>query len=131
MIADFEDKLPPLIDLECGYMDKTSKQWIEDDQDVEAMYGQVNSGSEITIWSEGRSHIEQPTSEPPSKHSRKYKTPESDNVPPTKRADRIDQLTLELHEKHGEAYSMPHLCIWARMVLNQQHVPVSSFRPVP
>ena len=34
--TDFEDKLPPLTDLECGYMDKTSKRWIEDDQDVEA-----------------------------------------------------------------------------------------------
>ena len=120
MIADFGDKLPPLIDLECGYMDKTSKRWIEDDQDVEAMYRQVNSGSEITIWCEGQSH-EQPTSDPSSRNSRKRKTTESDDAPPTKRADRIDQLALELHEKHGEAYAMPHLRIWARMILNKQH----------
>ena len=120
LIADFEDKLPPLIDLECGYMDKTSKRWIEDDEDVDAMYGQVNSGNEITIWCEGRSH-EHSTSEPPSKNMRKRKATESDDAPPTKRADKIDQLALELHEKHGEAYSMPHLRIWARMILNKQH----------
>ena len=61
LISDFEDKLPPLIDLECGYMDKTSKWWIEDYQDLGAMYAQ---GSEITIWCKGRSH-DHSISEPP------------------------------------------------------------------
>ena len=72
LIADFEDKLPPLINLERGYMDKSSEQWIEDDQDVDAMYGLVNSRNEITIWCEGRSH-EHSTSELPSKNMRKRK----------------------------------------------------------
>ena len=97
-------------------MDKTSKR-IEDDQDLGAMYAQ---GSEITIWCEGRSH-DHSTSEPPSKNKRKRKGTESENTPPTKRADMIDQLALELHEKHGEMYAMPHLRIWARMILNKQH----------
>ena len=83
LIADFEDKLPSLIDPECGYMDKISKRWIEDDQDVDAMYGQVNSGNEITIWCEGQSH-EHSISEPPSKSMCKHKATESDDVPPTK-----------------------------------------------
>ena len=52
---------------------------------------------------------------------RKRKATESDDAPPTKRADKIDELALELHEKHGEAYGMPHLRIWARMILNKQH----------
>ena len=51
----------------------------------------------------------------------KCKGTESENAPPTKRADLINQLALELHEKHGETYAMPHLRIWARMILNKQH----------
>ena len=130
LIADFEDKLPPLSDLECGYMDKSAKRWIEDDQDVDAMYKEVNCGGEITIWCEGRSH-EQQSSEAPSKNSRKRKAAESDDMPPTKRADKIDQLALELHEKHGEIYTMPHLRIWARMILNKQHKSLDVAPPFP
>ena len=96
---------------------KTIKTW------TQLMYGQVNSGNEITIiWCEGRSH-EHSTSEPPSKNMHKRKATESDRAPPTKQADKIDQLALELHdlEKHGEAYSMLYLHTWARMILNKQH----------
>ena len=111
LIADFDDKLPPLIDLECGYMEKTSKRLIEDDQDQEVTYRNLNSGSEITIRCEGQSY-EQPSSESSSKNSRKHKAPESDDAPPTKQADKTDQLALE---KHEEVYAMPHLRIWARI----------------
>ena len=86
LISDFEDKLPPLIYLECGYMDKTSKRWIEDDQDLGATYAQ---GSEITIWCKGRLH-DHSTSESPSKNTCKRKGTESENAPPTKCADMID-----------------------------------------
>ena len=128
LINDFEEKLPQLSDLVCGYLDKSAKRWIEDDQDVEAMYHDVSSGSEITIWCDGRLP-EQQSSEPPR---RKRKAPEnSDPPPPTKRADKIDQLALELHEKHGDQYSMPHLRIWARMILNKQHKSMDVAPPFP
>lgn len=35
MIDDFEDRLPQLSDLECGYLFKGAKRWIEDDQDLD------------------------------------------------------------------------------------------------
>ena len=108
----------------CGYLDKSAKRWIEDDQDVDAMYPNVNSGGEITIWCDGHS----PESEPP-RHKRK--APESNDPPPSKRADKIDQLALELHEKHGDTYSMPHLRIWARMILNKQHKSMDVAPPFP
>ena len=52
-------------------------------------------------------------------------------LPPTKRADKIDQLALELHKKHGDQYSMPHLRIWARMILNKQHKSMDLAPPFP
>ena len=110
-----------------GIWKKTSKRWIVDDQDLEAMYRNLNSGSEITIWCEGQSH-EQPSSESSSKNSHKRKAPESDDAPPTKRTDK---MALELHEKHGEVYAMPHLRIWARMILNKQHKSMDVPPPFP
>ena len=112
LIHDFEGKLP---DLECGYLRKGSKRWIENDQDLEAMYKAFNYGDEITIWCEGRSP------EPSSKRSRKRKGEEHEVTPSTKQADAIDELTHKLYEKHGESYSMPQLRLWARMVLNKQY----------
>ena len=112
LIHDFEDRLPVLNDLEYGYIHKGSKRWIENDQDLEAMYKEFNCGDEITIWCEGRSSI--------SRSSRKRKGEDTEVVPSTKQADAIDELAHKLYEKHGESYSMPQLRLWARMVLNKQ-----------
>ena len=52
MIVNFEDtqdRLPQLSDLECGYLYKGTKRWIEDDQDLDAMYKAFNCGDEIII----------------------------------------------------------------------------------
>ena len=40
LISTFEEKLPPLSELECGYFEKlaTGKRWIEDDKELDAMY---------------------------------------------------------------------------------------------
>ena len=54
MIIDFEDRLPQVSDLECGYLYKGTNRWIEDDQDLDAMYRAFNCGDKITIWCEGR-----------------------------------------------------------------------------
>ena len=57
LISTFEEKLPPLSELECGYFEKraTGKCWIEDDKDLDAMYRSFNANDEITgqyrgIW---------------------------------------------------------------------------------
>ena len=38
LVADYEEKLPPVTDLECGHFHKRSKRWIESAHDLEAMY---------------------------------------------------------------------------------------------
>ena len=49
LVASFEDKLPPLSGLEYDYLHKGSKRWIENDQDLEAMYKLFTSGDVFFI----------------------------------------------------------------------------------
>ena len=126
LVASFEDKLPPLSGLECGYLHKGSKRWIENDQDLEAMYKLFTSGDEITIWCEGRRSV---SPEMPARSGRKRKADEPE--PSTKQADRIYELAHELYEKHGETYSMPQLRLWARMLLNKQYKSMDKAPPYP
>ena len=55
LIETFEDKLPPLSELELGYLEKktNAKRWIEDRDDLEA-YQAFSSGDEITLWCDAR-----------------------------------------------------------------------------
>ena len=119
--SDFGDKLPPFPAIEFGYLEKNSKRWIEDERDLDAMYKGLAVGDEITLWCDA--NTEEHTSNTLSKGtSRKRKAAtENEDAPSLKRSEKIDQLTSELHEKHGEKYGMPHLRIWARMILNNQH----------
>ena len=130
MIDDFEDRLPQLSDLECGYLFKGAKRWIEDDQDLNAMYKAFNCGDEITIWCEGRLP-EQHSAEPPARGGRKRKAQESEDMPSTKKSDLIDQTAHDLYEKHGERLTMPQLRLWARMVVNKQYTSLDVPPPYP
>ena len=53
LTSSFEDKVGSLCDLECGYMEKRSQRWLENDKDVEAMYKTYKPGDEITLWCDG------------------------------------------------------------------------------
>ena len=129
MIVDFEDRLPQLSELECGYLYKGTKRWIEDDQDLDAMYKAFNCGNEITIWCEGRLPEQLP--EPPTKSGRKRKAQECEEMPSTKKCDLIDQTAQNLYEKHGERFAMPQLRLWARMVVNKQYTSLDVPPPYP
>jgi len=55
LVETCEEKLPSFTDLECGYFEKCSnaKGWIEDNQDLQAMYRYFRDNDEITLWCEG------------------------------------------------------------------------------
>ena len=96
------------------YFHKGSKRWIENDQDLEAMYKLFTANDEITIWCEGKLPTVQ------SARGRKRKAEEQE-LPTNTKSDKIDELAHELYEKHGESYSMPQFRLWARMYLNKQY----------
>ena len=128
LIATFEDKLPTLSELKCGYLEKrtNAKCWIEDNKDLEAMYKTFSDKAEITLWCEGPS-----SEEPMSKHGRKRKADDSGDSGSSKRSareDSIDQIVQTLRKKHGEDYNAPQYRMWARMKHNGQH---SSLDEVP
>ena len=85
LVSDFGDKLPSLPDIECGYLDKSSKRWIEDNRDLEAMYKAATIGDEITIWCKARKEEQSgETSVPRIGRKRKSADSDGDDALPAK-----------------------------------------------
>ena len=82
LIETFEDKLPPLSELELGYFEKknNAKRWIEDQDDLEALYQAFSSGDEITVWCDAQ-HLPDE-----QKKRKKQKSEESDETSVKKQA---------------------------------------------
>ena len=89
LIETFEEKLPNLSELKCGYLEKGSKRWVEDDDDLEAMYETFDSTDEITIRCEGRLSEEQQRKKDAGK---KRKLEDANSNDTTKRAAREKSL---------------------------------------
>ena len=100
--STYEEKLPPLPELECGYFEKRpGKCWIENDKDLDAMYRSFNENDEITILCEGK-----PGDDGVKKTGKNRKSDESECVEDrgstglSKRAAReteINRITQELY----------------------------------
>ena len=88
LIETFEDKLPPLSELELGYLEKktNAKRWIENQDDLEALYQAFFSGDEINLWCDARHLPEE------QKKRKKQKSEESDDTPVKKRASKEEQV---------------------------------------
>ena len=130
LIETFEDKLPPLSELELGYLEKktNAKRWIEDRDDLEALYQAFSSGDEITLWCDARHAPEE------QKKRKKRKTEETDETPIKKRAskeDQVEKLILQLREKHNDQFSGSQLRLWARMKINGQHESLDAPPNIP
>lgn len=52
LVDSYHDRLPGESDLVTGYFEKRSnaKRWIEDQEDLDAMYNAFSVGEEITLW---------------------------------------------------------------------------------
>ena len=129
LIATFEEKLPTLSELKCGYLEKrtNAKRWIEDDKDLEAMYKTFSDKADITIWCEGPSSEEQT-----SKRGKKRKSDDSSGTSKrSAREESIDEIVQTLRRKHGEDYSTLQYKMWARMKLNGQQSCLEEPSPYP
>ena len=110
LIEAFEDKLPPLSQLKCGYLEKCTiaKRRVEDDKDLDAMYKSLKDNTEITLSSDTGTSSKRST-----------------------REESIDQIVESLRDKHGENFSGPQYRMWARMKLNGQHSSLDQPPPYP
>ena len=136
LISTFEEKLPSLSDLECGYFEKrTAKRWIENDKDLNAMYRGFNEKDEITLWCEGKQNHE----DSGKKSGTKRKSDEAEsaeergNAPKrTARETEIDKIAQELREIHGlDKWTLPQYRLWARMKVNGQHDDLDTPPQIP
>ena len=130
LVKSFEDKLPPLSSLDIGYFERrgSAKRWIEDQEDLDAMYRAFTSGDEITLWVHGRVSDTNVV-----KTGKKRRRDEIEDTS-SKRADKesqIDAVVQQLREVHNEGYSGPQLRLWARMKVNGQHDSMDTPPSIP
>ena len=122
LIESFEEKLPQFSELELGYVEKGAKRWIENDEDLEAMYMTFRPNDEIVLWCGGRPSLE--LSKKKDTRKRKQDDLDSSDIVPNKRSTReskLEEILQSLREKHNDSYNGPQYRIWARMHLNAQH----------
>lgn len=111
-----------------GNKKTNAKRWIEDQDDLEALYQAFTSGDEITLWCDARHLPEE------QKKQKKRKGEESDDTPVKKRAskeEQVDKIILLLRDKHQDRFSGPQLRLWARMNVNRQHESLDTPPNIP
>ena len=108
LIESFEEKLPQLSELELGYVEKGAKRWIENDEDLEAMYMTFRPNDEIVLWYGGRPSV--PVESSKKKETRKRKQDElessiSDTVSNKRstRENKLEEILQSLREKHNDS----------------------------
>ena len=97
-----------------------TKRWLANKEDLTTMYAKFAPGSEIFLWCDGRE-----TDDDDSRvqgGGTKRKSPSE--APVNKRQAReeeLDSIFKELKDKHGDAYTVPQLRLWARMIVSGTH----------
>ena len=108
LVSTFKEKLPPLSELECGYLEKRNgKRWIEDSKDLDAMYKGLNENDEITLWCEGKQCED---ARRKSGRKRKSEDGESSEDPPSKRCATKQLKSTRLYKNCGRFMERNGVC---------------------
>lgn len=119
LVDQFQDLVPDNLSFNIGYFEgqSHSKIWLMSREDFTTMYVKYPKG-EITLWCDGRSDdggVDQAS-------CRKKRKKEGDGS--TKRQDKedeVDDVFLQLKEKHGQKFDTPRLRLWARTICGNLH----------
>ena len=130
LIECFEDKLPTFSELQLGYMERGAKRWIENNQDLDAMYKTFCSTDEITLWCEG-TLTEKQKRETKKRKLEDVQSCDKSSCKRSARDQKLEEIVQTLHNKHGENYSGPQFRIWACMYLNSQHSSLDVAPSIP
>lgn len=122
LIEEFKENVPSNINFAVGYYEgqRHAKIVIATDDDLKAMYSNYPRG-EITLWCNGRN---EDSSVGRSKRKRDQLVASTFQA----KEEQIEQIFLDLKEKHVDKYDMPKLRLWARMISSQLH---ESFEEPP
>ena len=119
LIESFSDHVPGISEIgrfSIGFFESRNsvgKRWIVSPEDLEMMYKKFDPGSEIPLWCDGKSDGKKRSSD----DGQEAETPLSKRE---KKETNIDNISLELQDKHGNQFSGPQYKLWARLIENGQ-----------
>ena len=117
LVEEFQDLVPDNLSFSVGYFEgqSHSKIWLMSREDFATMYVKYPKG-EITLWCDSRTYE---TGDTGSRKKRK-----KDGETSTKRQakeDEVDDVFMQLKEKHGQKFDIPRLRLWARTICGNLH----------
>jgi len=123
LIESFHDYVPGITEIGKFNLEffesrnSTGKRWIVSSEDIERMYRKFEPGSKIPLWCDGKpdAHVScgKKRSTEDSQESGSDETPFSKRE---KKQSNIDNLSLELHDKHGDKFSGRQYKLWSRLI---------------
>ena len=124
------DIIPDERDFNMGYFEgkQHSKKWLTSRQDLDAMYAHFQGKQNVNLWCDGKSMHESDEETPVSVDKSKKSARERKRE---KEEEDLEQVFLQLKEKHSSTYSGPQLRLWARMVIAKTHDSLSDPPNVP
>ena len=110
------DVVPDEGDFNVGYFEgrQHTKKWLTTRQDLDAMYSYFQGRMCINLWCDGREATDEEMLKRPSKKVACEKRKKDQE-------EELEDIFLQLKEKHGSKYSGPQLRLWARMIVAKTH----------
>ena len=122
------DMVPDEGDFNVWYFEgrQHTKKWLATRQDLDAMYSYFQGKMCISLWCDGRETdaTDEEMLVCPSKQGAREKRKKDHE-------EELEEIFLQLKEKHGSTYSGPQLRLWARMIVAKTHDGIDNPPNVP
>ena len=126
---ELEESIPDEGDFNIGYFEgrQHTKKWLTSKVDLDAMYTYFNGKMCVNLWCDGKEEDASDDEVVPASSSKK-------SVRERKKVqadDELEEIFLQLKDKHRSNYSGPQLRLWARMIIAKTHDSVEKPPNVP
>ena len=132
-MGEFQTQLPSSTDFQVGYFigKQSSKYWLMCQADLDSMYKALQGKKKVLLWCDGRVTEHASCEETSQSYKRKNSPPMSNANKRQKMDLELDGIVCELREKHGSAYSLPQIPLWARMIVAGHHESTDNPPQIP
>jgi len=120
-ILEFGTMLPETNEFKVRYFlgKQSMKYWLMCQKDLDNINECLRKAKSVILWCDARvQKLDQQSEKVENKRKK------AGDEPPCKRQQiekDLEQICMELEEKHGNKYSIPHLRCWARLVMTEKH----------
>ena len=111
--------------IEPGHGIKGKQMWLVENADLSEMYTRFKTKHDIMLWCFVQKHDSANIGD--GQKGRRKRPSQSDNIPQSKRGtceqtlNEVEKIVKKLEEKHGTAYSVEKLNVWAHMLHIKKH----------